>query len=46
MFIATYNAIYAVEDNGCSEPIQVYEGTLGASDYHCAMAVLPVKPRR
>ena len=41
MFIATYNAIYAVEDNGCSEPIQVYEGTLGASDYHCAMAVLP-----
>ena len=27
MFIATYNAIYAVEDNGDSEPIQVYNGT-------------------
>ena len=27
MFIATYNAIYAVEDNGHSEPIQVYKGT-------------------
>ncbi len=40
MFIATYNAIYAVEDNGCSEPIQVCEGTdhqrLGE-----AMVVLP-----
>ncbi len=27
MFIATYNAIYALEDNGHSEPIQVYKGT-------------------
>ena len=27
MFIATYNAIYALEDNGYSEPVQVYKGT-------------------
>ena len=27
MFFATYNAIYAVEGNGDSEPIQVYKGT-------------------
>ena len=27
MFIATHNAIYAVEDDGNSEPIQIYEGT-------------------
>ena len=27
MFIATYNAIYAVEDHGHSEPVQVYKGT-------------------
>ena len=27
MFIATYNAIYAVEDNGDGEPVQVYKGT-------------------
>ena len=27
MFIATYNAIYAIEDNGRSKPIQVYKGT-------------------
>jgi hypothetical protein len=26
MFIATHNAIYAVEDNGGSEPVQVYKG--------------------
>ena len=27
MFIATYNAIYTLENNGQSEPIQVYKGT-------------------
>lgn len=27
MFIATYNAIYAVEDGGHSEPVQVYKDT-------------------
>ncbi|MDE0016117.1 MAG: hypothetical protein OXU51_08025 [Candidatus Poribacteria bacterium] len=27
MFIATNNAIYAVEDNGNGEPIQIHEGT-------------------
>ena len=27
MFIATSNAIYAVEDDGQSEPVQVYKGT-------------------
>ncbi len=27
MFFATYNAIYAVEDNGDGEPVQVYKGT-------------------
>ena len=27
MFIATYNAIYAVEDDGNGEPTQIYEGT-------------------
>ena len=27
MFIATNNAIYAVEDNGNGEPIQIYNGT-------------------
>ncbi len=27
MFIATHNAIYTVEDNGHSAPIQVYKGT-------------------
>ena len=27
MFIATYNAIYALEDNGRGDPIQVYKGT-------------------
>ena len=27
MFIATYNAIYAVGDDGNSEPTAVYEGT-------------------
>ena len=41
MFIATYNAIYALEDNGHSEPIQVYKGT----DHQCldgnAMVALP-----
>ena len=26
MFIATYNAIYTIEDNGHNEPIQVYKG--------------------
>ncbi|MDE0012942.1 MAG: hypothetical protein OXU36_17480 [Candidatus Poribacteria bacterium] len=41
MFIATYNAIYALEDNGHSKPIQVYKGT----DHQCldgnAMVALP-----
>ena len=41
MFIATYNAIYALEDNGHNEPIQVYKGT----DHQCldgnAMVALP-----
>ena len=27
MFIATYNAIYTVENNGGGEPIQIYKGT-------------------
>ena len=27
MFFATYNAIYAIEDNGDGEPVQIYEGT-------------------
>ena len=27
MFIATYNAIYAVKDDGNGEPVQIYKGT-------------------
>ena len=45
MFIATYNAIYALEDNGHSEPIQVYKGTdhqcLGGRGNQRAMVTLP-----
>ena len=39
MFIATYNAIYAVGDDGNSEPTLAYEGTLGGMAPHGAMAV-------
>ena len=45
MFIATYNAIYAIENNGDSEPIQVYKGTdhqcLGGRGNQRAMVTLP-----
>ena len=45
MFIATYNAIYAIEDNGNGEPAQVYKGTdhqcLGGRGNHRAMVSLP-----
>ena len=45
MFIATYNAIYAIEDNGNGEPNQVYKGTdhqcLGGRGSHRAMVALP-----
>ena len=40
MFIATYNAIYALEDNGHSEPIQVYKGTDHQDLGHGAMVSL------
>ena len=44
MFIATNNAIYAVEDNGNSEPTQIYNGTghqdLNGSGNHDAMVSL------
>ncbi len=45
MFFATYNAIYAIEDNGNGEPIQVYKGKdhqcLGGRGNHRAMVALP-----
>ena len=45
MFIATYNAIYVLEDNGENQPTRVYSGTdhqcLGGRGNHRAMAVLP-----
>ncbi len=45
MYIATYNAIYAIEDNGDGEPNQVYKGTdhqcLGGRGSHRAMVALP-----
>ncbi|MYB95033.1 hypothetical protein F4054_05950 [Candidatus Poribacteria bacterium] len=44
MFIATHNAIYAVEDNGNGEPTQIYNGTghqgLNGSGNHDAMVSL------
>ncbi|MYC76273.1 hypothetical protein F4X10_10970 [Candidatus Poribacteria bacterium] len=40
MFIATYNAIYTVEDDGNSEPTLAYEGTLGGIAPHGAMVSL------
>ena len=40
MFIATDNAIYAVEDNGNGEPIQIYEGTDHGKAPHGAMVSL------
>ena len=40
MFIATYNAIYAVGDDGNGEPTLVYEGTLGGMAPHGAMVSL------
>ena len=42
MFIATYNAIYAVEDDGHGEPVQVYKGTDHQGlEENRAMTVLP-----
>ena len=40
MFVATDNAIYAVEDNGNGEPIQIYEGTDHGKAPHGAMVSL------
>ena len=40
MFIATYNAIYAVEDDGNGEPTLAYEGMLGGMAPHGAMVSL------
>ena len=40
MFIATYNAIYAVGDDGNSEPTLAYEGRLGGMAPHGAMVSL------
>ena len=44
MFIATYNAIYAVEDDGNGEPTLVYESTdhqdLGGRDTHGTLVSL------
>ncbi len=44
MFIATHNAIYTVEDNGDSEPTQIYNGTApqdsGGNGNHDAMVSL------
>ncbi len=40
MFIATYDAIYAVEDDGNGEPIQIYKGTDSGRNAHGTMVSL------
>ena len=46
MFIATYNAIYTVENNGNGEPVQIYEGTEHGKAPHGAMVSLSQRSSR